>query len=188
MLSFLSASINTDAERDLFTQCYRKFYRALIWQAIRYLDTPSEAEDIVQEVFCIAADNWQKLSERGEPGMRRFLFICTRNRAASFTRRRKRLVSFESLDEIPDHPCAGAIDLTFTDVVVDAVLLEEAKEAMRSMDRDDADAVWMSMQGYSAKEIAYCFGIKTDTVKKRLWRGRKKLKAALEEKGGSDRV
>lgn len=175
MLTVILSALITDEARDRFTLVYNKYHKPMIRMALDYVSERQDAEDIVHSVFCTVAEQWTRLEPRGDEGIRRFLFVCLRNRTISFVRKKSRLVSYEELAEkgVLDHADANGPSIE------EAAVLEETMTALRSLDTRTGDAIWMMTQGYTTAETARIFNEKTETIKKRVQRGRKKLKAIL---------
>lgn len=183
MLSLIISLLDTQEERDRLSAYYEKYSPLLLRSAFDRLHDLSDAEDAVHDVFLAAAKKWSSLSERGERDVKHFLFICIRNRAISILRRRKKLVSYEESVENGAKPFSDEEYLSFPDSPADAAIAEEIKSTINSLDQRTADVIWMHVQGYSFEEIAEFFGEKPETIKKRLYRGKKKLARVLGKKG-----
>ena len=187
MLSVLLAALDSEEARNEFSLIYEKYRDPLLGYAFKYVQNTSDAEDAVHDVFQIAASHWQRLSKRGELGIKRFLFICVRNRALNMLKRRSRVVSLEGLEESGSVIFADPIEDDFYDALADEEVIEEAKEIIDSFDKETADAFIMFLAGFSAEETAECFDEKPDTIRKRLYRAKLRLREALAAKGGDAR-
>lgn len=88
----------TDAERDLLDGLVRDVAPRLMAYVRRVYGNPHEAEDIVAEAFCRAAQNIKRLQESDRPDL--YLITTTRNLCRDrFRRRRPTLVPSEQLDQ-----------------------------------------------------------------------------------------
>lgn len=184
MLISFPAVLETPEERNCFSEYYKKYHKELIWYANKYLNNYADAEDVAHDVFCIAADRWGELMKKDEVVVKRFLFLCVRNRAVSFLRRRSKIVFYEEVECVDQLVPSGSKEAPEFDAVVDEALLSEVKAAVRSLDQSTADVIWMYIEGYTVEEIALLFNEKPETIKKRLYRGKKRLGAVLGKRGG----
>lgn len=187
MLMFFLSMLETDEERDFFTELYNKYRQGLYRYAYKYLHNEYDAEDIVHDVFYIVIDKCIKdLMEKNEDGWRRFLFMCTRNRAINYVKRRAKVVS---LDEMVENDVDISTDSTedpIADIITDRDLLEKAKVAINSLGQKYADVLWMHLEGYSVQDISQFFGEKHITIKQRLYRSKQLLRVAIGVKGGEE--
>lgn len=185
MLTFFLSMLETDEERDFFTDLYIRYRQGMFRYANKYLHNDHDAEDIVHDVFCIVADKCiAELMERSDIGRRRFLFICTRNRAVNFGKRKSKVISFEEMAESSPDASAYSADDPIDEIITDKDMLERGKAAICSLDPKYADVLWMHLDGYSVQSIAALWDEKPDTVKKRLYRAKRLLREAVGEKGG----
>lgn len=186
MLSFFLSTINVGPERDLFAKLYDEYRQALIWHANTYLNDPHDAEDVVQEVFCLLAEEGLKpMLTRSPVHCRRSLFIAVRNRSLSIIEQRKRVVSLDAMRENGFEPAVEIQGEDLLDIISDRQLLEAAMVAYKNMDPKYADVLWMYLVGYSVKQTAELFNEKPETVRKRLYRAKRLLRAAVIGKGGN---
>lgn len=187
MLMFYLSMLETDEERDFFTELYNTYRQGLYRYALKYLHNEFDAEDVVQDVFKIVIDKCViDLMERGDDGRRRFLFMCTRNRAINYGKRWAKVVS---LDEMVENDVDFSTDLTeepIADIITNRDLLEKAKVAINALDPKYADVLWMHLEGYSVQDISQFFGEKYGTVKQRLYRSKQLLRVAIGVKGGEE--
>lgn len=185
MLMFYLSMIETDEERDFFTELYEKYRQGIFRYANKYLHNDYDAEDVLHDVFCMVANKCVKdLMERSEVGRRRFLFMCAKYRAINYGKRRSKVVSIDAmLENNADFP-ADLTDDPIADIITDEDMLERGKIAINSLDKPYADVLWMSLEGYSVQDIAEFFGEKAGTIKKRLYRAKQMLRAAVGGEGG----
>ena len=183
MLTFYLSMIETEDERSFFTKLYNDHRRAMFLVANKFLSDPAEAEDAVHDVFLAVADSdLEKLAERGEEGQRRFLFVCVKNRALNRLKRRSKTASLDSLTDAGFEFGDGSDPLD--EIAADNELIERAKAAVKQLDPAYADALWLSLEGYSSVEIAKLFQENYETIKKRVYRAKQMLRE-LVLKGGA---
>jgi RNA polymerase sigma factor (sigma-70 family) len=156
-----------------FGQLYRDQARAILAYALRRVDDPEDAADVVAETFLVA---WRRLDEvPGDAGAKLWLFgvarrvIANRHRAE---RRRTRLGErlAESLrTELATQPAPAG----------------EAAEALRAiggLDDDDRELLLLvSWEELSPGEVAKVLGISSLAARSRLHRARRRLRTLLEQ-------
>jgi RNA polymerase sigma-70 factor (ECF subfamily) len=156
-----------------FGGLYRDQGRAILAYALRRVEDPEDAADVVAETFLVA---WRRLDEVPiDAGARLWLFavarrvIANRHRAA---RRRSRLGErlAESLrTELATRPAPAG----------------EAAEALRAMgelgDDDRELLLLVSWEELSPGEAAKVLGISSLAARSRLHRARRRLRALLEQ-------
>ena len=187
MISVFLAALDTEEERIEYSRIYNELKEALIGYAFTITHNMSDAEDAVQEGFRAAIDHWAEISKRGETGIKRFLFVCVRNHALKTVRQKSRNVSLEWLEEngsvFPDDPVEDA----FFDAIADEETVKDAKAFIDTLDKKTADVLWMYLEGFSIEDTAVLFSEKPDTIRKRLYRAKKRLREFLDAKGGDAR-
>ena len=185
MLTFYLSMIQTEKERDLFIDLYNKYRFSLYGYACKYLNNSSYAEDIVHDVFCMIADECiGDLLERSAEHRRRFLFLCTRNRAINWIKHNSKTISIEALVENGQDISDNFSFDSFVESLAEKDLLESAKSAINNLDPIYGDGLWMHIRGYASSSIAKFFNEKPETVRKRLYRGKQLLRSAVGMEGG----
>jgi RNA polymerase sigma factor (sigma-70 family) len=157
---------------------------ALTRLAAAYTDTPSDRDDLLQE---IALALWQALPRfRGECSERTFLFRIATNRAIAYLARRRaqRLSSparqggvvieeeIEAKDGAPN-PEAG---------LAQEQRVERLRSAIRRLPLTYRQAITLSLEGLGYREIAEVLGISESNVGARLTRARQILREFLEKR------
>src|SRR6188472_559681 len=156
-----------------FGQLYRDQARAILAYALRRVEDPEDAADVVAETFLVA---WRRLDEvPNDAGARLWLFgvarrvIANRHRAE---RRRSRLRErlAESLR---------------TELATQPAPVGEAADVLRAMgglgDDDRELLLLVSWEELSPGEAAKVLGISSLAARSRLHRARRRLRALLEQ-------
>ncbi|HEY2857128.1 MAG TPA: sigma-70 family RNA polymerase sigma factor [Terracidiphilus sp.] len=128
--------------------------------ALRVLNDPAQAEDVMQEVFCQV---WQNpgsfVSERGALGA--WLAVVVRNRAIDVVRRRK-----------PSDPVEDVVLASSTDValqVEQTTLIERVRVVMKELPAEQRESLELAFfGGMTHAEIAASKGEPLGTVKTRI--------------------
>jgi RNA polymerase sigma factor (sigma-70 family) len=172
-----------DAFRFLMTRCNQRLFRI----ARGMVASDHEAEDVVQECYVIA---FEKLGEfRSEASLLTWMTRIVINEAKQRSRNRKATVDLEALDERPaasgqvipfparmsgEDPVAGAARAEMRH------LLEAAIDTLPAPFR--VVYVMREIEECTVDETASSLGLRPETVKTRLHRARRMLRAALEQR------
>ena len=183
MLLFLTAAIPGE-DLALLSGFYERFGGAMFREARRYVSCDADAEDTVHDVFSALAESFvPALREKDDESRLRFLLVCAKNRAISFSKRQSRIVP------VPSPMLSKAFvhaDDELAERMDDRALVRKLLGALDGMDPLYADALFLQLEGASVKEIAGLLGEKPETIKKRLHRARKLLRGAITEQGGTE--
>lgn len=143
--------------------------RMLVRLAATRLDSVADAEDAVQDVFCTVVE--KKLVFADPDHERAWLIRATLNRASDLRRRAaRRNLPLDAASRIPDS-------------ADDAVRRgREMLACLRQLPEKYASVLHLHYyEGYSLQEIGALLGVPAATAGTRLARGRKRLKALIEE-------
>jgi RNA polymerase sigma-70 factor (ECF subfamily) len=191
-----AAPADAHREEELLVEALRngvdRAYETLIEQyqqpvfslVYRLLEDPSEASDVVQEVFLKIFRNIG--SFRGNSSLKTWIYRIALNEAYNhrrwFTRHKRQEVGLEREDS--DSSSFGAIlpdpGRSAFDIVCDhetRALIEQALADVNPTFR--AAVVLRDIEDLSYEEIAEVLGVSLGTVKSRILRGREALKKAL---------
>jgi RNA polymerase sigma-70 factor, ECF subfamily len=158
--------------------------RMVVQLAVNLLGDREEALDLSQEVFLRVFSTLHRF--RGHSSLRTWIYRIAVNQARNrhrFWRRRHRADQV-SLDE---HVAAHGEFLSGRDLAPDGLLAQKelAARLYAALDRlpfDQRTAIVLrEIDGLSYEEIAYSLGVAVGTVKSRLTRARKTLRAELDE-------
>jgi len=164
--------------------CMIKQYAPRVYAiAIRMLNDPDDAEEVLQETFISACKNIQKFEERSALGT--WLHRIATNAALMHLRKRKhREVSLDEPIEIQDGddiyrevqdwtfaPDDHAMNSEVRDVLEKAIA--QLPETLRTV------FVLREIEGYSTEETANILGISVSAAKVRLHRARLRLRQLL---------
>lgn len=152
----------TETER-LFQETYDQYGRSLYRFCLLQMQNPSDAEDMVQEVFIkrlYCAPPFQTPEHE-----RRWLFRVAANQCRDELRRKRRTEL--PLEELPDTPADENSEL-----LAQVMALPEKQRTVIHLHY---------YEGYSTQETAAILGVAVSAVKMRLKRGREALRGRLEE-------
>ncbi|WP_323845835.1 sigma-70 family RNA polymerase sigma factor [Microbulbifer magnicolonia] len=167
------------APADRFTALVRPHLRLMFRMAYRWTQSRAEAEDLVQDVLTHLFPRVEELAAVDKPGP--WLVKVLYRRYVDLYRRRASSPVEETLPWSSD-------DAFFQERMLDERNHYQQLELRRVLNRalaelDDGwrDVVLLhDVEGYTALEVAEILEINVGTVKSRLHRARKKLKAALQ--------
>lgn len=164
-----------------------RFQQPVYSLVYRLLDDPSEAPDVVQEIFIKVFRNVNGF--RGNSSLKTWIYRIAYNEASNhrrwFMRHRRQEVGLEREDEempgfeetLHDH-ARSAFDL-----VSDRETMAVIEEALADINPAFRAAVILrDMEDLSYEEIADVLGVSLGTVKSRILRGREGLRKALTER------
>lgn len=152
--------------RDAFGHLVSR-YQVPVYRVIRgILGSPSESEDVAQEVFLKAYANLAKF--RGESGFFTWLYRIAVNEALRARKRR----SFANADALPEveAPAPATPDEDAPTLATLEKLLRKLSDEFRSI------VVLRDIEGLSYTDIAETLDIPLGTVESRLFRARQELR------------
>lgn len=173
MLMLYTSMIEFPEEKTKFERIYLAHRQAMYYAAFRILQDVHEAEDAVHQAFLRVIGRMEKIDETDCHKTRAYLVIITENVAIDLYRRRRRLVSWEDLEEMfPGQPDEAAEEK-------DAII-----QAIRKLPVPYAAVLKLRYaHGHSMEEIAEELGISETNVRQRISRAKKKLQILLEAEG-----
>ena len=159
-----------------FEALVRRHTRTVYAHALRFFGDHASAEDVVQEVFVKVFRSLGSFDEKSR--FSTWLYRVTRNTCLDEVRSgRRRPIPIDPLD-------VTASGDDFSDELVLASTIELAMRALPPEDRDALSAV--SLFGLSYTEAGESLGVPAGTVKSRVFRARRALRATLNmPKGGA---
>lgn len=178
----ISARIR-DGDREAFSQMFDELSSPVYRHALRVLDDPHTAQDVVSLTFLEAWRLRKRLDEDlGE--IRPWIFgIATnvlRNTSRAARRHRNALARMHLPEPVPDISEGVVTRIDDTERIA---AVRRAFAGLRRKEREViALCVWSELDYGSA---ALALGIPVGTVRSRLWRARKHLRCAVEHQAGS---
>lgn len=173
MLLYL-ALIDDEGDKLKFEKLYNEYKQIMFYVANKILKDEYLAEDAVHLAFIRIAKNIDKINFEIKHETKKFVTVVTENVSIDIYRKTKKekIIHMENIDEnIEDK---DTDDDAFSDEILQAIdKLNPNYKAVMSLKYS---------QGYKDKEIAQILGISEENVRKRLSRGRVKLKDILTTK------
>jgi len=153
---------------ESFADFYRRYYRLILTVAQQRLRGHTDAEDITAEVFRIA---WKHSFDGNELSLP-WLYQVLRNVIGNEYRRIGRRDRF--LEDAGPLYLENLVESAAEDVI-------DVRRAMQELSVDDREVLYMAYwEDLTGQEIAEILGCTSVTVRVRLMRARRKLKAELE--------
>lgn len=152
------------------------YNRPLLNVVSRIINSESEAEEIVQEVFISFYNNAQKFEGRSK--IFTWLYRVATNRAIDLIRKRER----EKKYRVKEYVNVVEND-SFSENTLDTIILSEALNKL-----DDTFRIPLLLseyEGQSYQDIANALSLPVNTVRTRIFRARKKLLEILKKMGVS---
>lgn len=152
MLDACLALLDTEEEKQRFTEVYHANKRLVHYVAYRVLGDEHLAEDVVQDVFLRLAENFTKLSQKDSHKLRAWCVITGRNRAIDLLRRRRELPAEPEERQASPDPVP--------------------EDAVTALPDRYAAPLRLLAQGYTCPEIAAALDLTEAAVRQRVHRGR----------------
>jgi RNA polymerase sigma-70 factor (ECF subfamily) len=172
------AKVAAEGDMGAFEEIYKRHHRRVYSICLRMLQSPSEAEDLTQDVFI---QLYRKIgSFRGDSAFTTWLHRMTVNQVLMHFR--KRTVKYEKTTEegdTPDQMVTGTSDPNKMRIV-DKIALDNAIQQLPNGYKNVF--VLHDVEGFEHEEVARILGCSVGTSKSQLHKARLKLQKLLQKK------
>lgn len=176
MLSLLQL-VDTPEDKRKFEELYSRYERLLFVVANDILKDQYKAEDAVNDAFINIINNFEKIQDIDSPRTKRFVVIVVRNICFNVLKKEKRHPEIIS-DEINEISSDGSATEGYIFASYGSTLI---KERIMLLPAEQRDALYLHIvEEMTVQEITELLNCKSETVKKRIWRGKQKLREMME--------
>ena len=176
----------TEQERRRFERDAVPYLDQMYAAALRMTRNPADAEDLVQDTYARAYASFHQYEEG--TNLRAWLYRILTNGYINEYRKRQRRPAESPGEEIEDWQLAEAASHTpgglksAETAALERLPDSEVKQALSDLpDEFRLPVYFADVEGFSYKEIAEIIGVPMGTVMSRLHRGRRRLRAQLED-------
>ena len=174
VLPIYLAELDTQEEKDKFAELYEKYSRKMYNIAIAILKNKADAEDAVDITFHKLASNFTNISQKSCNEIEGYIVISVRNISIDIYRKSKN--ELNKTDPLKE---SISVD-SFLDKKIEQ---DNMREAIEKLPDRDQDIIYLcDFQQLSSKEAAGLLNISEGSVRARLHRARKRLKAIIERR------
>ena len=171
MLAVLLAALESDEDKQKFTEIYELYHVQMEQTAIRILKDQHDAEDAVQNAFMQMIRHFEKIYEIPCEELPFWIISIVKNEARIILRKNQRTIPLEDWDGFIEN----LEDITGYTELVD--LFTQLPATYRSV------LEMKMLHGYSDKEISKRLGISETAVSSRATRGRTILREIVGKEG-----
>lgn len=173
MISVFLSLIDSESDKEKFTELYNTYKDLLYWIALRKTNSVEDSEECVQETFFYVAKHFEKISDVKSKRTKGYLSAIVTGFAIDIYNNSKK-ANIVSLDDEDSADIQYYEDFEKTELLTafDNVLDEESK-------------IYFYLKyiyKYKSSEIAQIYKVKDSYVRKKLQYAKEKLRKHLEER------
>lgn len=173
MIAIYLSLIDSEGDREKFTELYNTYKDLLYWIALRKTNSIEDSEECVQETFFYVAKHFEKIGDVKSKRTKGYLSA---------------IVTGFAIDIYNDSKKANVVSLD-GEQTVDIEYYEdyEKAELLTAFDNilDEESRIYFYLKyiyGYKSSEIAEIYKVKDSYIRKKLQYAKEKLRKHLEER------
>ena len=170
--------------RDAFGELVSRYQARLYNAAVRLVDQPEDAADVVQDAFLNAYQSLR--SFKGESEFFTWLYRIAFNTAISLKRRKRATVSLDGTGPETGHEPDDPSEYVRPGAALERTEEEtQLQEALNRLSHEHREVlVLKDIEGMKYEEIAVILGVPVGTIRSRLHRARLELRDLLRAEDG----
>ncbi len=173
--------MHSDYDREKLRQLYDKYKNRMYITACKVLGDPQRAEDAVHDAFIAVSKHLDKITDVDSVSTASYMIKASRSRALNILR-----MGLPEKETVLDEAMAEK-DESLLDEICSREGYKKIVSAILGLEERYCDVLtFYYLNDLSVSEIAALTGIKENTVKQQLFRGRQKLIAILEKEDKKD--
>ena len=177
MISFYLSMLQTEEERSIFEDFYKKNYDRLVYIAFKNVHNKHDAEEAVEEAFMRIITKPRRFFSLSDKKRIAFMDVVVRNISVDIFKKNTKESFIE--DEFPTEPASG-IDVERE--VVGECSEADLKEFIKTLPKNLLGALTLKVSyGYGYSEIAEQLNITEVTARKRVSLAYGKIREFLEK-------
>ncbi|MEM7373963.1 MAG: RNA polymerase sigma-70 factor [Bacteroidota bacterium] len=159
-----------------FEVLFKTYYSGLHAYALRYVDDPAQADEVVQEVF---AQLWEKRSTINiQSSLKSYLFRAVHNHCLNLIKHQKVRETYRTHVEAN----RAEFQVDETDSMIEVDIKESIMEGIASLPKQCAKVFRMNrLEGFKYREIAEKLGISQKTVEAQMAKAMRRMRVYLKD-------
>ncbi|MBR2927918.1 MAG: RNA polymerase sigma factor [Oscillospiraceae bacterium] len=171
MLALYLGLLENNDDKIYLTQLYVSYERVMYAAAFGILGSSAAAEDAVHDSFIKVIHHMSLCRQIADNKIGAWLVMIVKNTSFDMLRKTKRIVDFDSVNDLP----------VADDDIATWVESVDIKELLRQLPTIYYTTLSLKfLEGWTDKEIAEVLGISESTVRSRIYQARKMLKKRME--------
>lgn len=176
MLQIFLSVIKEEGDKRKFEHIYHSYSQHMLYLSFYLLKDRYLAEDAVQDSFMYLAQRMNKVKNKSEKEIEAYVYLIVKHKAIDIARKYKRYRNLDELSEVS----FTVYHQSAEDFVLGKMKILQIEAALRKLPVGYQECLFLTLfYEYSNKEVAKLMSLKYETVKKRVIRGKEKLRGAL---------
>lgn len=178
---FITLTINNGFLMTKFDALYRKYHRRLLLYTLKFVESESDALDIVQNIFLAVWEN--RKYEQNDEAAQAYLFVAVKNRCLNYLKHQKIVKKFENETTLHLKEIEAFYYQSGEKSLIEKESLKQITDAIESLSDIYKEIITLSrFEGLKNQEIAEKLNIPVRTVETRTFRALSILKEKTSQK------